>query len=318
MSRPVVVMLSALGVVLPIFGLIFAGYLCRKLGALGENAAGELNRFVVRLALPALLFNIMAHTKWVDLDQPGFAAAFGLSGVVVFALTLLFRLRAAKSLADASLDGLNAGYANSGFIGLPLCMIVFGKEASPLATIATIVTACVIFALAIVLIEIGLQKERQAFALVLKVAGSLARNPLLVAPALGAAVAASGITPPASVETFLKLLGDSASPCALVALGLFLAQSKRPAKPVGGLALWLVAVKLLLNPAIAWLLAAVAFRLSPSVVHVTVLLSALPTGTGPFMLAEYYEREATTTSQTILLSTIVSLFTLSVYLAWIG
>ncbi|HEY1943222.1 MAG TPA: AEC family transporter [Roseiarcus sp.] len=310
-------MLSALGVVLPIFGLILAGYLCRKLGALGENSAAELNRFVVRLALPALLFSIMAHTKWSDLDQPGFAAAFGLSGAIVFALTLLFRLRGAKSLADASLDGLNAGYANSGFIGLPLCLIVFGKDASPLATIATIVTACVIFAIAIVLIEIGLQKEQRPLALTLKVGGSLVRNPLLVAPVLGAAVAASGIALPGSVETFLKFLGDSASPCALVALGLFLAQSKRPEKPVGGLALSLVAVKLLLNPAIAWLLAGAAFRLSPGVVHVAVLISALPTGTGPFMLAEFYQREAATTSQTILLSTIISVFTISAYLAWI-
>ncbi|MBV8473150.1 MAG: AEC family transporter [Hyphomicrobiales bacterium] len=310
-------MLSALSVVLPIFGLILAGYLCRRLGALGDNAASELNRFVVRLALPGLLFTIMTHTKWAALDQPGFAAAFGLSGAVVFALTVLFRLRATGNLADAGLDGLNAGYANSGFIGLPLCMIVFGRDSYPLATIGAIVTACVIFGIAIVTIEIGLQKERRLVALTLKVAGSLARNPLLVAPALGAAVAASGWALPASVETFLKLLSDAASPCALIALGLFLAQPRRSKNPVGGLAVALVAVKLILNPAVAWLLASVAFRLSPGVVHVAVLMSALPTGTGPFMLAEYYQREATTTSQTILLSTVVSVFTISAYLAWI-
>jgi malonate transporter and related proteins len=311
-------MFSTLGVVLPIFGLVLAGYLCRRLGALGENAASELNRYVVRLALPGLLFTIMAHTKWADLYQPGFTAAFGLGGAIVFALTFLFRLRGSRDLAGASLDGLNAGYANTGFIGLPLCMIAFGKASSPLATIATIVTACVMFAVAIILIEIGVQRERRLITLTLKVVGSLVRNPLLVAPALGAAVAASGMALPGSLEVFLKLLSDSASPCALVALGLFLAQTKRSERPAGRVTLSLVALKLLLQPAITWLLAGAAFRLSPGVVHVAVLLSALPTGTGPFMLAEFYEREAGTTSQTILLSTIGSLFTISGYLAWIG
>jgi malonate transporter len=46
-----------------------------------------------------------------------------------------------------------------------------------------------------------------------------------------------------------------------------------------------------------------------------VLLAALPTGTGPFMLAEFYQREANMTSRVILASTVVSVVTLSAYLA---
>jgi hypothetical protein len=45
-----------------------------------------------------------------------------------------------------------------------------------------------------------------------------------------------------------------------------------------------------------------------------VLLAALPTGTGPYMLAEFYGREARITSQTILLSTLGSLVSLSLLL----
>ncbi|SAK90069.1 auxin efflux carrier [Caballeronia ptereochthonis] len=63
---------SALQIILPVFGLIFAGYACRKLNKLGPAAASELNRFVVYLALPALLFDIMAKTPWSMLDQPAF------------------------------------------------------------------------------------------------------------------------------------------------------------------------------------------------------------------------------------------------------
>jgi malonate transporter len=56
------------------------------------------------------------------------------------------------------------------------------------------------------------------------------------------------------------------------------------------------------------------FTLSPLLVEMAVVLAALPTGTGPFMLAEFYRREAHITSRTILLSTVGSLVTLSLLL----
>jgi hypothetical protein len=152
----------------------------------------------------------------------------------------------------------------------------------------------------------------------LKVARSLVKNPLLVAPALGAAVAGMGLTVPDSVETFFKLLGGAASPCALVSLGLFLAQKTAASERDTATSLLFVMLKLILQPAIAWLLATHVFGLSPMLTRLTVLLAALPTGTGPFMLAEFYRREAGVTSKAILLSTIGSLLTISAYLAWTG
>jgi predicted permease len=44
-------------------------------------------------------------------------------------------------------------------------------------------------------------------------------------------------------------------------------------------------------------------------------MAALPTGTGPFMLAEFYGREARITSRAILVSTIASLATITVLLS---
>ena len=57
-------MLSILEILLPVFCLILAGFICRRKGVLGPTAASELNRFVVWLALPALLFDTMANAKW--------------------------------------------------------------------------------------------------------------------------------------------------------------------------------------------------------------------------------------------------------------
>jgi predicted permease len=311
-------MLATFLIVLPIFALILAGFLARRFGLLGPQATTEFNRFVVYLALPALLFDITAHARLADVWRPGFIAAFGLAALLVFALTVALRLRGGKHLADAAIDGLNAGYSNTGYMGFPLVLAAFGRDALPTALIATIITVCVIFAFAIILIEAGLQSESSRTKLVLKVATSLVRNPLLVAPVLGALVPLAGWSLPVPAENFLKMLGSTASPCALVALGLFLAAQsggaeKRETWVVAGLA----SLKLLANPLLAWLLARFLFQLEPTLVHAAVLLSALPTGTGSFMLAEFYNREAEVTAKVVLISTIVSVATITGYLALI-
>ncbi|MCS0502896.1 AEC family transporter [Ancylobacter mangrovi] len=309
-------MLSTLIVVLPIFALIFAGRLARRIGVLGPHATTELNRFVVYLALPALLFDIIAHARWADVWQPGFVAAFGLGSGLVFALTVAVRLRRPRHLADAAIDGLNAGYANTGFIGFPLALVALGREAMAPTLVATIITVCVVFAVAIVLIEVGLQTEKRRSHLVLKVGRSLARNPLLVAPVLGAVVPLCGLEIPAPVESFLKLLGGAASPCALVALGLFLADRREHTEPNAGPVALLVGFKLVVQPVVTWVLATAVFGLPPLLTHTAVLLAALPTGTGPFMLAEFYRREAGITARVVLVSTIISVLTISGYLAF--
>jgi malonate transporter and related proteins len=310
-------MLSLLAIVLPIFALILAGWLARRGGALGPHATGELNRFVVYLALPAMLFDVVANADWHALWQPGFIAAFGIGAGVVFVVTVLVRLRRPRHIADAAIDGLNAAYANTGFVGFPLAVAVLGQGALPATLVATIITVCILFAVALVLIEFGVQAERHPVRMLAKVGGSLVRNPLLLAPVLGALVLVSGLAVPAPLEHFLKLLGSAASPCALVALGLFLAE-KRPkaarSDDTFGAAALLVTLKLVAQPLLTWLLAVHAFHLAPPLVHAAVLLAALPTGTGPFMLAEFYRREASLTSAVVLASTIVSLVTITAYL----
>ncbi|EGO94206.1 MULTISPECIES: AEC family transporter [unclassified Acidiphilium] len=306
-------MLSTLIIVIPVFALIFAGWLARRLAVLGSNATTELNRFVVYLALPALLFDIVAHARLSEIWQPGFIAVFALGCLAVFALTVLVSLKRPLHLADAVIDGLNAGYANVGFIGFPLVAVAIGRNALGPTLVATMITVCVLFGAAIVLIEIGLQTEQRPARMVLKVVRSLGRNPLLVAPVAGAVVPIAGLAIPSAAETFLKLLGGAASPCALVALGLFLAE-QRDTKPDAAPACLLVGFKLVLQPALTWVLASFVFELPAALSHTAVLLAALPTGTGPFMLAEYYRREAGMTSKVILASTVLSLLSVSGYL----
>lgn len=311
-------MLSALQILLPVFGLIAAGFACRKSATLGPTAASELNRFVVWLALPALLFDTMAHASWQQLYQPAFVMTFALSCAIVFVFVLALRMAAGRGLADASVDAIAASYPNTGYIGFPLCLLAFGPASLTPTTIATILVACVLFAGAIVLIEIGVQKNEQSgWRLLLKVIGSLARNPLIASPIAGVAVAGLHVTLAPGIETFLKLLGAAASPCALVSLGLFLAEKRPSTIPASRSTLMLSATKLLVQPALTWWLAVRVFALPTMLSHTAVVLAALPTGTGPYMLAEFYGREASITSRTILLSTLGSLVSLSILLVYV-
>ena len=62
-------MSTVLNVLLPIFGLILVGFICRRTNRLGPTAASEMNRFVVWLGLPALLFSLTAKADWAHIWQ---------------------------------------------------------------------------------------------------------------------------------------------------------------------------------------------------------------------------------------------------------
>jgi predicted permease len=309
--------LSLVTIVAPIFALIFCGFLARRWDSIGAAAVGEINKFVVYLALPALLFDVTAHASWHDLTQPGFLATFGLACGTVFYAAVGIALVVGRPLASASIVGLLGSYDNSAYMGFPLFLTLYGGEGLVPVTIASIVTVCVLFASAIVLTELGSHDEPHVGRLVLKVGGALARNPLLVAPAAGALYNATGLPLPAAAEMFLKLLGGAASPAALVVIGLFLAGPRAVSVKEAWTAAALAGVKLFVHPALTWALA-MLFALPPRLAVMATLLAALPTGTGPFMLAELYRRPAAVTSAVILFSTIGSLLTLPLMMWLLG
>lgn len=309
-------MLAIFNVAFPVFGLIFVGFFCRKRGILGPNASSELNRFVIYLGLPSLLFEAMSRLASVQALNLGYVAAFAVGMAGVFLLTLWVRLRSRAHFIDATIDALGAAYPNSGFLGIPLCLLTFGDRGLPPAIIGTLMTACLLFAVAIIMIESYRQAEKHLGRTLAKVGKSLLRNPIMVAPILGALVSASGWQLPGGLRQLFQFLGAAAGPCALVSIGLFLAASK-PQPGDGRVVGLLVLCKLILQPLLTAWMAFWVFDLPPLWAWSALLLSALPIGNGPFMLAELFGREANTMSRSILISTLLSLVTVSVILAFI-
>lgn len=301
---------------LPVFALILTGWLAARWRLLGAGATDALNRYVAYLSLPALLFRAMTQVDLAHMAHWGFVGAFAGGIAVTFLLAFLPRKRGPRGLTDRGIEGLAAAYANAGYMGIPLCLALFGAESLAPAAFSTLLTASVLFGCTIALIEFDRQQAPSLAATLTKVGRALMRNPLLAAPVLGLAWAGTGLALPEGLDRYVSLLGASASPCALVTIGLFLAQTET-ASPGPGV-LRLVAGKLLLQPAVTALLAFQVFSMPPLWAWTAVLMSALPIGTGPFMLAQMYGRDARVTSRAILVSTVLSVLTVSLLVAWIS
>jgi predicted permease len=267
-------MQAVLNAALPIFALILTGFLCARFGGFDRSATDNLNRFAVYLALPALMFLAMSKITPDQVRQFGFALTFAGGIAVTFAIGFVLSRLRGRAVASSSIEGLDAGYSNVGFMGIPLCLLVFGQASVPAAIIATLFTACILFLFAIVLIEVDLNKGASLVRTVGKVCLSLIRNPLLIAPIAGLLFGLSGIIIPAPLEKFASLLGGAASPCALVCIGLFLAQERVVSGDATSIAA-LVLLKLLVQPAVTGLFAFYVFEVPSLWARSAVLLSAL-------------------------------------------
>ncbi|MDQ6214170.1 AEC family transporter [Achromobacter insolitus] len=301
---------------LPVFALILTGWLAARWRILGPGATDALNRYVVYLSLPALLFRAMTQVDLAHMAHWGFVGAFAGGIAVTFLASFIGPRRTQGALTDRSIQGLAASYANAGYMGIPLCLALLGPDSMAPATFTTLLTASVLFGFAIALIEFDRQQTPNLPSTLYKVGRALLRNPLLAAPLLGLAWAFTGLALPEGVDRYVALLGASASPCALVTIGLFLAQTETSSSGPG--VMRLVSGKLLLQPAVTALLAFYVFAMPPVWAWTAVLMSALPIGTGPFMLAQMYGRDARVTSRAILVSTVASVLTVSLLVAWIS
>ncbi|RVT96866.1 AEC family transporter [Rhodovarius crocodyli] len=305
-------MLTAFLAVFPIFALMGAGFMAGRLNWMGPAASAELNRFVIWLGLPALMFLVIAEADWARLWRPGFVAAYALGSCLVMLAVAVWGRRRGQSLTDASLLGLNACYANVGYMGFPLAGNVFGRESLGLVSMTAIITVGLLFALGIIMMEVGRQKAAHPLKLAGRVMASVMRSPMVLSPLAGGLWAALGVPLPAAISSTLHMLAAAASPCALVAMGLFFAEQGRADRaPAAGLPLGAIAIKLFGHPTLVGLLAWGAFGQNLFATGVAVLCAALPTGTGAFMLAGNYRADVRGTSVFILVSTALSVLTLA-------
>lgn len=301
-------------VTLPIFGIIFAGWLAGRSGLLGQDSTAALNGFVFYVSLPALFIAATSRAPVeavlaVDLLLV-IAAGYAVTGGLAAAVSRLFF---SKRTGEVALNTGCAVFANTGYMGIPLMLTAFGPVATNATIGAVLANLFIVLGLATAFLEIDKTGAKGISVLTQAMLG-LVRSPLLVACAMGLAISASGFSLPGTALRFLDLLGAAAGPCALFAMGLFLVgQSvRRGAGEVG----WLSVLKLIVHPLVTWLFAVYIWPLEPLEEAIAVLMATLPTGGLMFVLAQKYGVYIQRSTATILVSTVLSVITVSAALQY--
>ncbi len=301
-----------LDVALPVFAIVVAGYAGGR-SVLGQTASTALSAFVYWFALPAVLFLAMARQPLAQIFNGPFIGAFlGSMLVVYFGAALLGRLIHPQGWARHSLQGLNAAFSNTGYMGIPLFVAAYGADHLLPALIATVVMSVVMVGLAVIWIELVQAAGNGILHALADVGRALVKNPLIVSSMAGLAWNLTGLPVPQPVVNFCQLVGGAAGPCALFAIGVFLAG--RPLVLAWRKVGWMVPLKLVVQPLLAWVLIQTLFPLDHFWTGATLLLAALPTGALTFVVATQYQTYVEETSQVILLSTLASVPVLSVIL----
>jgi hypothetical protein len=297
-----------LGAAFPVFALIACGVLAGRFGLINPGSSEALNRFVYTFALPAMLFVAVYRGS---LDQLLGSGSFLLgvtlatlgTALIGFALSFfVWRAGAAESVLRA----LNASFANTGYLGIPLVTVAYGESAALPAALATVATNIVSFAVAIVCLEMlanpGGGGAGRALA-------GVARSPLIWPIALAVVLVVLQVKVPLPVERFASLLAAAAGPCALFAIGLFVSQLSireglRSSWPS-------TALKLVLHPLLMAVLALYVLPIDSFWAKIGIVCASLPLGATAFVLAQRYRLLEAETSTGAVLSTAASVLTVS-------
>jgi malonate transporter len=307
---------AILDVVLPIFGVVLAGYLVGRLGIIKGERIDGLADFTFFVAIPALMFRSVVHSvRWESAD-PGVLIAYFGSGVLLFGLMVfvggrIFRVR----FEEAAVLGLAVTFGNSVQLGIPLVLRAFGESGMlPLMLIISF-HSIVLIGLTTVLIEIGRGRGGGPKAAALQAAKGSARNPIIIAMLTGLVGAAFEVELPKALDDFLALVGSAGIPCALFALGAQLTRFRLAGSL--GPTMMIVVLKLLVLPAIVWVFA-LWLGLRPETVAVATLAAGLPTGANVFILANRYQVYQAPVASAVVASTALSLVTVAVLIAWLA
>jgi hypothetical protein len=299
-----------LGAVLPVFGLVACGYLAGRFHIVTQASSVALNQFVYAFALPAMLFVAVYRGSLQEILSGGFILAV-IVATLGTALAGFFLSQAqGASPAENTMRALNASFANTGYLGIPLVTVAYGERAALPAALATVATNFVSFALAIVCLELFVNPRPGGLRRALR---GVIMSPLIWPIALAILFVGLEIKIPLPVERFATLLAAAAGPCALFAIGLFVSQLSIRA---GVAASWqTTALKLALHPLLMALLVYYVFAVDPLWAKIAVVCAALPLGATAFVLAQRYGMLEAETSTGAVVSTAASLLTVSIVMA---
>ncbi|MBG0845548.1 AEC family transporter [Pseudomonas chengduensis] len=213
-------MLTVLGITAPIFILIGLGFVSARIALINREQIRGLGAFVINFALPALVLRALVERRLDEVLNWPYLAAYALASLSLFTAGFAVArwLRGQGQSASAIL-AMGMSVSNSGFIGYPIAVMVLGQTAAVAMALGMLVENLLLIPLALALAEAGTQRGNGGWALLRETGLRLARNPLIIAIAVGLLLSLLQIRLPAVPLRVVDMLADASAPVALFVIG---------------------------------------------------------------------------------------------------
>ncbi|WP_407454900.1 AEC family transporter [Methanobrevibacter sp.] len=289
--------------ILSIILMIGLGYFLKRIDFLSEDAVDPLNKIVMYILLPCMIFSAISTADLSLLPKLGILPFIILSSSIVTGIISYFILKK-LGLDDIALWSVlvTIMIANTGFMGYPISLGVYGQEGFLRAIFCDIATLCIFLIL--------------SYILVMKFGGNtkMAIKKIVLFPTLWAIILGLGfnffnISIGPVLENTIDYLGQGTIPLIMIVLGLSInfegiSRSK-------SMIAFTSIMKLVFFPAIAFLIAS-CMGLHDLQFKVSIIEAAMPSGMMSLLLAITYNLDFELTSDCIFINTVISLITLPV------
>lgn len=293
----------------PFFGIIGLGFAFGRRARIPEAGLAWMQAFIVYLALPCLFFRLISEKPVGELANWTFVLGTTCATAAAFALAFATGALCGLRPSETVLGAVAGSYSNVGYMGPPLVVSLLGAEASAPVALIFVFDTIFLFSATPALMALAGLERRGALATAGDAARKVMTHPFVVATLVAVAASSLRWQPPEAIGTMVTWLSRAAAPCALFVLGVTAAL--RPAARVPREVPALVAIKLVLHPAMVWVLLSLLPGIEPVWTEAAIVMAALPPALNIFVLARQYEVGVERASSCILVGTLASILTLS-------
>jgi malonate transporter and related proteins len=268
-------MFEILSITVPIYVAIALGYGFTRWGVFAKTDMRVFGTFVVKVSMPALLFNALSERSLSDILNSEYLAAYALASLITLSLSIAWTLKVLKkSRSMSACFGLGMTCPNSGFVGYPIVLLSLGPIAGVALALNMIVENLLIIPILLAWAETGSGRRRWHEILIQTLQGMF-KNPMIWGIVLGFAFSWFSLQLPPSLSRAVSLFAQASG-----ALSLFVIGGSLVALPVRGMASNVAQIsigKLIVHPLVMWVVLTWCVPISDPVLRTAVLLScAMP------------------------------------------
>lgn len=199
---------------------------------------------------------------------------------------------------------------------MPIALLAFGPAALAPVTVTMGIYSVIVFSLGVLQSELALHGNGGLVEGIRRAGRAIARSPLIVLSAAGVVWSLLRLPLGGAFDTFLVTLAGATAPCALVAIGLFMAIPHQGGETAP--ALRFITLKLVVHPLVTALLVLILPYMPPLWGRTAILMAAMPSGASSFVLAAGAGRRAMELSaKVITFSTALAVLSLMPILWWL-